>query len=412
MSQSTAHQQTGLILVLGAALLAFAVKCAWALNSFGTSDLFIFSTFAKQLAETGLAETYRNNSMFNHTPLTALLLRGLYAASKGDFAAFASGFRIITALADLGSVAALLFVQRRTARPAWWVLALFAASPVSIMVSGFHGNVDPLMVLFLLSAVAMLVARRPVLCGILFALACQVKIVPVLLAPLFLGWWWQSDRQALVKFTGAAAVATLAGWAVALVQCPGAFLHNVFGYASYWGTWGFTYWLHQTGADVFKSVSFKGLSDAQNWVSFGLKSLMALGVLTLAWRRRKVGGAEFFTSLTAAFAVLFVFAPGAGPQYLVWIAPFLAWSLPRWYVAVTLCSSVYMVAFYHSTAKYEFPWELSFPKGGEIAVWGPWMNVAWGAFILLLATQARHWWHPAPAVPLPVISGGDTPAAA
>src|SRR4051812_18798248 len=260
MFEPTAPRHTGLMLVLGAALVAFAVKCAWALNSFGTSDLLIFSTFAKQLAETGLAETYRNNTMFNHTPLTALLLRGLYAASGGDFAAFASGFRIITALADLGSIAALLFVQRRTARPAWWVLALFAASPVSIMVSGFHGNVDPLMVLFLLWAVAALVVRRPVLCGMLLALACQVKIVPVLLAPLFLAWWWQHDRRALSKFTVAALVAMLAGWAVPLALCPAAFLHNVLGYASYWGTWGFTYWLHQTGAEVFKTISFKGLS--------------------------------------------------------------------------------------------------------------------------------------------------------
>ncbi len=127
---------------------------------------------------------------------------------------------------------------------------------------------------------------------------------------------------------------------------------------------------------------------------------MLLGVLTLAWKRRNVDGAEFFTSLTAAFAVLFVFLPGAGPQYLVWIAPFLAWSLPRWYLAVTLCSSVYMFAFYQSTElKHAFPWELSFPKGPEIAVWGPWMNVAWGAFILLLVTQARRWWQPAPWPP-------------
>jgi hypothetical protein len=71
-----------------------------------------------------------------------------------------------------------------------------------------------------------------------------------------------------------------------------------------------------------------------------------------------------------------------------------------------------MFAFYHSTAKYEFPWDLSFPKGEEIAVWGPWMNVPWLAFILLLALHARSWWQPSPAVPLPVTSGCDIPAAA
>ena len=30
--------------------------------------------------------------------------------------------------------------------PPWWTLILFAASPVSLMISGFHGNVDPVMV--------------------------------------------------------------------------------------------------------------------------------------------------------------------------------------------------------------------------------------------------------------------------
>lgn len=412
MSQPAPPNHTGLLLVLGAALLAFAVKCGWALNSFGTFDLGLFSLFAKQLTETGLVETYRHNALFNHTPLTALLLRGLHSASGGDFRAFASGFRILTALADLAAVAALLLVKRATGRPAWWVLALFAASPVSIMVSGFHGNVDPFMVMFLLWSVAALVVRRPVLCGVLFALACQVKIVPVPLAPIFLCWWWQQDRAALWKFTGSATVVTLAGWAIPLVQCPADFLQSVFGYAGYWGTWGGTWWLHMTGAKVFEKISYKGLTDAQNWVSFDLKCLMLLGLLTLAWRRRKVAGADVITSLTAAFAVLLVFAPGLGPQYLVWIAPFLAWGLPRWYVAITLCSSVFMFAFYHSTANYTFPWDFSQPKDPDFAVWGPWMNVAWVPFILLLATEARRWWQPAPAVAQPVTSACDTPAAA
>lgn len=397
MSDTTAPRQTGLILVLGAALVAFALKCGWALNSFGTFDLGLFSLFGKQLTAIGLAETYRHNELFNHTPLTALFLRGMHAASGGDTGAFASGFRILTALADLATVAALLVVKRTTGRPAWWVLAVFAASPVSIMVSGFHGNVDPFMVMFLAGSVAALTARRPVLCGVLFALACQVKIVPIPLAPIFLCWWWQNGRAACGRFTGAAAAVTCAGWAFPLVQCPADFMHNVFGYSGYWGTWGVTWWLHATGAEVFKTVSFKGLSEAQQWVSFDLKCLMLLGVLTLAWRRRNVIGAEVLTTLAAAIAVLYVFAPGLGPQYLIWIAPFLAWSRPRWYFATMLCSCVFMFAFYHTTSKYEFPWDVSFAKDEDFAVWGPWLNVAWVAFIALLASQCRSWWAPAEA---------------
>jgi hypothetical protein len=46
----------------------------------------------------------------------------------------------------LGALALLAKLREKTGRPSWWVLGLFAASPISFMVSGFHGNVDSLMV--------------------------------------------------------------------------------------------------------------------------------------------------------------------------------------------------------------------------------------------------------------------------
>ena len=65
-----------------------------------------------------------------------------------------------------------------------WAMALFAISPVSLMVAGwFHGNTDPIMVVFILAAALMCLTERPVLCGLFFALSCQVKVVPVLFFP-------------------------------------------------------------------------------------------------------------------------------------------------------------------------------------------------------------------------------------
>ncbi len=91
-------------------------------------------------------------------------------------------------------------------------------------------------------------------------------------------------------------------------------------------------------------------------------------------------------------ALVFVFAPGAGPQYLVWAAPFLAWSTPGWYALVTACSAAFMASFYHSTANWHFPWDLAYPTGWEYIFWGPWTNLPWLAFVLLLAVHARRWW--------------------
>ena len=47
------------------------------------------------------------------------------------------------------------------------------------MVSGFHGNIDPIMVTFLFFAAVAVVKDRPVLCGVMYAVACNIKIVPL-----------------------------------------------------------------------------------------------------------------------------------------------------------------------------------------------------------------------------------------
>ncbi len=80
----------------------------------------------------------------------------------------------------------------------------------------------------------------------MFALACNIKIVPILVAPVFIFYWIERGRRAAVSFMGTSGSLMLAGAAWGLINCPAAFLRNVFGYGSYWGTWGVTYWLMQT----------------------------------------------------------------------------------------------------------------------------------------------------------------------
>ena len=57
------------------------------------------------------------------------------------------------------------------------------------MVSGFHGNTDPVMVMFLVLAAHMCLKERPILAGLFLALSCQIKIVPLLFVPIFFFFW-------------------------------------------------------------------------------------------------------------------------------------------------------------------------------------------------------------------------------
>src|SRR6185312_13199470 len=91
-----------------------------------------------------------------------------------------------------------------------WALLFFALSPVSLMVSGFHGNTDPVMVMFLVLAAISVLRVQPVFAGILLALSCQIKIIPLLLFPIFFFFWFA--RGKLVSFLLPFVVTTLLLW--------------------------------------------------------------------------------------------------------------------------------------------------------------------------------------------------------
>ncbi|HTL18128.1 MAG TPA: hypothetical protein VL793_12900, partial [Patescibacteria group bacterium] len=178
--------------IFGAALVALVAKVLIALNTFGSNDVAAFYIFARLLHDHGLEWTYRNGvpwgsnlPVFNHPPLTAYYLELIETLSRNEFfrahgLTFPFLLRFPGIVADFVVVWILLRISATSAalRLPSWALAFFALSPVSLMVSGFHGNTDPVMVMFLVVAACMGLRGRPVLCGIFFALSCQIKIVP------------------------------------------------------------------------------------------------------------------------------------------------------------------------------------------------------------------------------------------
>src|SRR5437762_2584961 len=174
--------------VVALALVAMTLKLALAYNTIGTNDAVFFYGFAKVLNEHGLEWTYAHSRYFNHPPLTAYFLRGVFVLTEQRWCQdlgihFPFLLRLPGIMADFLVVLILLQTSKREIRIPSWALALFAVSPVSLMVSGFHGNTDPVMVLFLICAVWMCLRRQSMLAGLFFALSCQIKIVPLLLLP-------------------------------------------------------------------------------------------------------------------------------------------------------------------------------------------------------------------------------------
>ena len=376
----------------GAALIALMLKLVIAYNTFGTNDVFRFYQFATALTHDGLEETYREIAAFNHPPLVAYYLTAIYRLGQQPFAeaagiSFPFLLRLPGIVADF--VVVCLFLRLREQEPQvrlpLWALLILAISPVSLMVSGFHGNTDPVMVLFLVLAAFAAVRNRPVWCGIFLALSCQIKIVPVLLLPVYFFFW--KERRRLRLFIVPLALTTVTLWSEPLLHFPLPFLKNVFGYGSFWGIWGITYWLQQTGWSEFSQVDFQDLSPAQNLIGTLLKLLIIGAIVILAWRRRRIESSRgFFASLAFAWLIFFVFSPGIGAQYLVWAPPFILLVSPRFFAFCTAGSTLFLFFFYN-TISGGLPWFFGLSNGKRDAEWVPWSIWPWmilGVGLILL----------------------------
>lgn len=189
-----------------AAGVALVLKLLIASSTFGTNDVESFYHFGRTLSDHGLLWTYTNQQLnpvvthegmqwiyshetaFNHPPLVAYFLRFIYRLDhlswfEQNKIGFPLLLRLPGILADFVVILLLAGWQKQLRLPSWSLL-LLALSPVSLMVTGFHGNTDPVMVMFLVLAVLMCVRGSPALCGIALALSCQIKIIPLLLLPI------------------------------------------------------------------------------------------------------------------------------------------------------------------------------------------------------------------------------------
>src|ERR1043166_268348 len=373
------------VFIIGLALVALTLKLAIAYNTIGTNDVVIFYGFAKALSDHGLEWTYQHSRYFNHPPLTAYYLCGIYALTEQRWCQdmgihFPFLLRLPGIVADFVLVLVLLRMSKAQfgLRIPTWALALFALSPVSLMVSGFHGNTDPVMVLLLVCAAWMCLRGRPLLCGLFFAFSCQIKVIPLLLLPAF-AFFWLAHGKARGFFLSMA-FPTGVLWSGPALKFPALFFKNVLSYGSYWGVWGLTYCLRLTGVRDFSKVDFSGLEPVQQFVVTVLKIVIIGAALLIAWRRRHLGGRLFLDSLAYTWIVFFVFAPGVSAQYLIWLAPFVLILSRQFYTWLLVSSSVFLFVFYNVTARH-WPWKFAFSNNEVNGVWAPWSLLPWIALI-------------------------------
>jgi uncharacterized membrane protein len=235
----------------------------------------------------------------------------------------------------------------------------------------------------------MAVRGRPLLCGLFLAISCQVKIIPLLLLPIFFFFW--IERRQWRLFAGSFLVSSLVFCAEPLLRSPVVFAKNVVSYGSFWGIWGVTYCLRLTGLQEFNRVSFFNLSAPQNIIIVILKVIVVLSIVLLAWRRRKLASPALIASIGYAWMIFFVLSPGVAAQYLVWLGPFILLLSPTFYGFLVAGSTIFLFALYNITSG-GFPWYFAHASNKLNAICAHWALIPWLTLVgglIALAVSAR-----------------------
>ncbi len=350
-------RRTGIVV---AASIAFVAKLLIALNTYGTNDVYTYERFGVWAGYFG-AELYRISPDLNHPPSMLHGLRFLIWVSGVTGMPFEFWLRLAGILADVGTLWLICRIlgPRLAERSVYIAVLLIAIAPTEIMISGFHGNTDPVMIFFVLAAVWLAGYRGQAAAGgMVWGIAICIKITPIVLAPLlFLS--LSGIRKRIALFSAAAAVVLIA-WAPYLYREPRAVLGQVFGYKSSYGLWGIS-WLCRELANAWPASGWINSGFNRYGSSLVLAAIVAISVKMNLMPKKP----SLYAQAGLAFLLFFSATSGFAVQYLAWLTPWVAelGALPvAWYV---LTGSVFLLVVYNY-------WNLGMPW--YLAIAYPWSS--------------------------------------
>lgn len=378
-----------LLAIAVAALVAFAVKVAIARTTYGTNDVSYWAWFLERLQEAGGVGLYHStdpangSKFFNHPPfmIRALQVMGWLTATTG--VPFPFWLRLPAIGADLGSLLLVwrILAPRLGGARSPLVLVLLALAPPSIMIAGFHGNTDPVMIAFVLLTVYLLDRHYPPwLAGIAFGMSLNIKIVPVIFVAAIV--LHLPDLRRRLGFLVATGATFLVGSLPFLLQDPVFIVKQVFGYGSFSGYWGVSRLLtHYLPPESWAVTAY---ASQGKYVALG-----AVGIASL-WLHRRHRATPLFQQCGLLVFLFLALSPGFGVQYLAWLVPWVVvLGVPA--TALFYATSGLFLFLVYTYWSQGFPWYLA--DSVSVGMWeGPVIGVellCWATILVLIVCQLR-----------------------
>jgi hypothetical protein len=342
-------------IVIGVGIVVLAAKLVVAATTRGTNDVIHWYHFAAAVAQDGPVGVYAHHfvrdELYNHPPAIGFYLEALNVLQNWGIP-LRFTIRAVSSTADV-LTAVLIFEilrQRRSLRRATASGVLVAASPVLFIISGFHGNTDPLFTMLVIAGLYLLAVRNaPVWAGCAVGLAVGIKVVPVIVIPAFVVYAFRRGRPVLLRFVCAMLGVVLLTWAPAVLLQLHALVRNVLGYAGsagrQWGLVQFGHWAGNPG-----------------WVDFLIGPGRMIIVLIcaavpawLVWRHPP----SLPNAIGLSLGLFLALSPAFGHQYLAWPAAAL-FLVSFWGAAAyNLLAGALLLVVYDRWSK-GFPWDRAF----------------------------------------------------
>lgn len=334
-----------------ALVLAAMAKLYLALTTLGSPDVLGYQDYLVKIRSFGGVGPYyaggAYDNPFNVPPLNIPVLRGMGWLADLTGLPFRFWLRLPCIFADIGSLLLVwALLKHQAGKTKSIVLLILAVCPASIMISGFHGNSDPVMIFFVLLSIYLIDKHKtPWLSGLAFGLALSIKVVPLIFVPAF--FFYLTSLRARATFVVTAAGIFLIGAMPYIWLDPRIIALKVFGYSSYYGVWGWTRLL----SSVLGQASTSHPVGVHAVINIAGKLLLLISITLLSlWMNRKNDKPSLLIQCGAVTFLFMVLTPGFGIQYLSWCIPFVV-ALGIWPTVIYyLASAVFLFIDYHCWA--------------------------------------------------------------
>jgi hypothetical protein len=345
---------SGRSILVALVALAFVMKVLLALFTLGSFDTLTWQRDLQLIHAHGVPALYQEGisyfspegrllieQPFIHPPFIIHALRAGESLANATQLPLRFWIRFGCALADVASLMLLGGILRHSgAEKVFERLCFVAICPAAILISGFHGNTDPIMMTFVLASIYFLESRgAPGAAGVSLGMALNFKLAALMFTPALLLYTPGIRRK--FALGGAAAVTFLAGSIPYLVQEPRLILARIMEYKSQFGPWG----IGRLCASLVHDGGLGVVCDAYS--TQGRVVVMLLITTAAIWATLRKNPQSLLVQCGLAAFLFLALTPGFGVQYLAWLIPFTALLGRCPAVMYHIVSGAFLLAYYN-----------------------------------------------------------------